>query len=73
MAATRREFLEAGAGAALAATLAEAPAWGAQRRPNFLVMIVDTLRADHLSCYGGRAWTPAMDDLARRGLRFTHF
>ena len=73
MVATRRQFLEAGAGAALAATLADAPAWGAQRRPNFLVLVVDTLRADHLSCYGGRAWTPAMDDLARRGLRFTHF
>ncbi len=73
MTATRREFLEAGAGAALAATLADAPALAARRRPNFLVLIVDTLRADHLGCYGGRAQTPAMDDLARRGLRFTHF
>jgi arylsulfatase A-like enzyme len=73
MAATRREFLEAGATAALAATLADTPAWGARRRPNFLVVIVDTLRADHIGCYGGRAYTPAMDDLARRGLRFTHF
>jgi arylsulfatase A-like enzyme len=70
--ATRREFLEAGATAALAATLADVPAWGAGRRPNFLVLIVDTLRADHLGCYGGPVSTPAMDDLASRGLRFTH-
>jgi arylsulfatase A-like enzyme len=72
MPATRREFLEAGATAALAATLADAPAWGARRRPNFLVLIVDTLRADHVSCYGGSAHTPAIDALAARGLRFRH-
>jgi arylsulfatase A-like enzyme len=57
---------------ALAAALADTPAWSAARRPNFLVVVIDTLRADHLSCYGGRALTPAMDELARRGLRFTH-
>jgi arylsulfatase A-like enzyme len=72
MTATRREFLQAGASVALAAALADAPAWGQARRPNFLVVIVDTLRADHLSCYGGRALTPAMDELARRGLRFKY-
>ena len=72
MAATRREFLEAGASVALAATLADAPVRAATRRPNILVVIVDTLRADHLGCYGGRAATPAMDELASRGLRFTH-
>jgi arylsulfatase A-like enzyme len=73
MPATRREFLEAGASAALAATLSDPGAWAAARRPNFVVVIVDTLRADYVSAYGGRARTPNIDELARRGLRFTHF
>ena len=38
-------------------------------RPNVVVIIVDTLRADHV--YGNRARTPNMDALARDGLRFT--
>jgi arylsulfatase A-like enzyme len=73
--ATRREFLEAGAAAALAASLPgslDAQA-AAASRPNFLVLIVDTLRADHVGAYGGRAQTPSIDALAARGLRFTHF
>ena len=72
MSATRREFLQVGASVAVAAALADAPAWGQARRPNILVVIVDTLRADHLGCYGGHALTPAMDELAGRGLRFKH-
>src|SRR5438045_4620949 len=41
------------------------------RRPNVLLVSVDTLRADHLGSYGyGAAQTPALDALARRGLRF---
>ncbi|MGA2838532.1 MAG: sulfatase [Acidimicrobiales bacterium] len=32
---------------------------------------IDTLRADHLGCYGyGRATSPAIDAVARRGIRF---
>lgn len=38
-------------------------------RPNVVVIVVDTLRADHV--YGNRARTPNMDALARDGLRFT--
>ena len=37
------------------------------------MVVVDTLRADHVGAYGGRAQTPAIDSLAARGLRFTHF
>ena len=38
-----------------------------------LVVVVDTLRADHLSCAGyERDTTPNLDRLAREGLRFTH-
>lgn len=40
-------------------------------RPNVLVIIVDTLRADHLGCYGAQTGaTPNMDGLAAKGARF---
>lgn len=36
-----------------------------------LLITIDTLRADHLSCYGSRrVRTPAMDSLAAQGTRF---
>jgi arylsulfatase A-like enzyme/Flp pilus assembly protein TadD len=36
-----------------------------------LLITIDTLRADHLSCYGGRrVRTPAIDALAAQGTRF---
>ena len=39
---------------------------------NLLVVTVDTLRADRVGAYGhGAARTPAMDGLARRGVRFS--
>jgi arylsulfatase A-like enzyme len=73
MAATRRQFLQATASAAAALSLD--PAAFAQRaaRPNVLLLVIDTLRADHVSAYGGRAQTPNIDELARQGLRFTRF
>ena len=38
---------------------------------NVLLITLDTLRADHLSCYGSKAVsTPAIDGLASRGVRF---
>jgi arylsulfatase A-like enzyme len=41
-------------------------------RPNVLLVTIDTLRADHVGCYGyGRDTTPALDRLAAEGLRFT--
>ena len=40
--------------------------------PNVLLITVDTLRADHVSCYGyGRNTTPYIDGLAREGSRFS--
>jgi arylsulfatase A-like enzyme len=40
-------------------------------RPNLLLITVDTLRADHLGCYGYRRDTsPRIDALAREGTRF---
>jgi len=40
--------------------------------PNLLLITIDTLRADHVGCYGYKdAKTPAIDALADRGIRFT--
>lgn len=39
--------------------------------PNVLLVIIDTLRADHLSCYGyKRPTSPNIDRLARQGVLF---
>jgi choline-sulfatase len=39
--------------------------------PNILLVTIDTLRADHLGCYGfPGASTPTLDSLAARGVRF---
>lgn len=41
------------------------------RRPGDVILIVvDTLRADALGCYGGQAVTPRIDALAKAGKRF---
>jgi arylsulfatase len=40
-------------------------------RPNVLLLVIDTLRTDHMSCYGySSSTTPALDALAERGVRF---
>ena len=44
-----------------------------QRRPNVLLYIVDTLRADHLGCYGyAPPTTPHLDKFAADATIFTH-
>ncbi|MEM7309233.1 MAG: sulfatase [Planctomycetota bacterium] len=44
---------------------------GAERRPDVVLIVIDTLRADRLSCYGyPRPTTPVLDRLAREGARF---
>ena len=57
--------------AALASVL---PSSAAQGNPsNVVVITIDTLRADHLGCYGYRAIeTPNLDALALSAARFTH-
>jgi arylsulfatase A-like enzyme len=64
MEVTRREILEALAAIGLGAA-APRPADG----PNVLLIVIDTLRTDHV--YGKRARTPNMDALGRMGLSFT--
>ena len=44
---------------------------GADSRPNILWIIAEDMGPD-LSCYGAaQVWTPVLDDLAHRGMRFT--
>lgn len=47
---------------------------GSAPAPNFVIFTIDTLRADHLGCYGNRLWkespTPVPDRLAASGLLF---
>ncbi len=41
------------------------------RVENAILIIIDTLRADHVGCYGyGRPLTPRIDELAAEGIRF---
>ncbi|MEW5804840.1 MAG: sulfatase-like hydrolase/transferase [bacterium] len=45
----------------------------AAHSPNILLITIDTLRADHVRCYGYEAIkTPHIDDLARNGVLFTN-
>lgn len=59
-------------GALVGCRLGRQPNTGAGRPPNILLITVDTLRADHLGCYGYRLPTsPQIDRLAARGTLFT--
>ena len=69
-------FSAAGGGEGIHAFLAE-PLIDAERvpdvprHPNVIILLLDTLRADRLGCYGWeRAITPNLDALAARGVRF---
>jgi len=43
-----------------------------EKRPDVLFLVVDTLRADHLGCYGyERPTSPVIDELAEHGARFS--
>ena len=54
--------------ASLSAQSARKPA----SQPDVFLVTIDTLRADHVHCYGyGPIQTPALDTLAKDGVRFT--
>src|SRR5690606_41998411 len=70
-----RTWAAVAAVAALAAGCSDDTAGAAPRvveAPNVVLIVVDTLRADHVSAYGNRARTPNIDALARSGVRFEH-
>jgi arylsulfatase A-like enzyme/Flp pilus assembly protein TadD len=80
-ATTRRRGPWLALAALLVAVALAAVAWWAMRPHGFtlvpradqnvLLVTIDSLRADALSSYGGRAATPVLDGLAARGARFT--
>src|SRR5512134_2003299 len=62
----RRAGLLIGALAALATACSPASS-----KPNVLIVVLDTFRADRLTAYGGRrGLTPFLDELATRGVIF---
>lgn len=42
-------------------------------RPNFVVIVADDMGFSDLGMFGGEIPTPRLDDLARRGIRYTNF
>jgi arylsulfatase len=58
-------------GASLLLALATWAAWPGGARPNVLLVTIDTLRADHLHCYGDpRPTSPNIDAFAARSVVF---
>ncbi|HEV8111746.1 MAG TPA: sulfatase [Planctomycetota bacterium] len=56
-----------------AAACAPAPPRATPARPNVLLIVVDTLRADRLGCHGGtRGLSPRIDALAAQGANFAN-
>jgi arylsulfatase A-like enzyme len=70
---TRRDLLRAGgAGAAGFVLLGGADAALARDRPNIVLVIIDSVRTDHVGAYGGtHSHTPNLNAFARESLRFT--
>jgi len=57
---------------AVGASVAREPVPDKASRPGVFLITIDTLRADHVHCYGyDRIRTPALDLVAKQGIRFT--
>jgi len=72
---SRRDFIKDAA----VGTMAVATAMGLsvcsrqERSPNIILIMADDFGYECVGCNGGRSYqTPALDNLARRGVRFTH-
>jgi arylsulfatase A len=71
---TRREFAALAGGCLASAVLNAQSDRSRQRPPNILMILCDDLGYSDLGCYGNRIiQTPHLDQLARRGTRFTDF
>lgn len=44
-----------------------------QNKPNIIVILADDLGFSDIGCYGSEILTPNLDNLARKGVRFTQF
>jgi arylsulfatase A-like enzyme len=51
----------------------QSQAKAAKKQPNFLVIVADDLGYSDLGSYGGEINTPALDQLAQKGVRYTNF
>ena len=74
---TRRELLKAAgfcaAPVAWRSASALAQSAGSKARPNIVLIMADDLGYECLGCYGSTSYrTPALDELARTGIRFDH-
>jgi len=69
---TTTRLLVLGAAISVLAGCSEAPTAAPKERPNVLLVVLDTTRADALSSYGHpKPTTPVIDRLAAEGARFT--
>jgi arylsulfatase A-like enzyme/Flp pilus assembly protein TadD len=58
---------------ATAASLGAVPPQKKLSQPDVFLVTIDTLRADHVHCYGDEhIQTPALDSVAKDGIRFSH-
>ena len=68
---SRRQFIQAGVGTAIAGHRMFADGFAAGRKPNIIFILADDLGYGDLSCYGqSRFSTPNIDRLAKEGLLF---
>ncbi|MEJ6719479.1 MAG: arylsulfatase [Akkermansiaceae bacterium] len=50
-----------------------ASGFGAETRPNIMIIMADDMGYSDIGCYGGEIKTPNLDALAANGMRFTQF
>ncbi len=67
----RREFLKMAAMGALAGMGGVSFGAGKTKKPNFVFIIADDCTFRDIGCYGGQAYTPNIDKLVSKGMRFT--
>src|ERR687895_1030986 len=67
---TRRRFIQASAATAAGVALGQTGALAQARRPNVLLVVIDSLRTDFVGIYGSRTKTPNIDAIAADGIRF---
>jgi choline-sulfatase len=67
------QFLKISIFTCLLASLAVAAPAPRRPQPNVILITIDTVRADHIGCYGAKEQqTPTIDALARNGILFEH-